>query len=307
MHLDRFGVAAPASGWALVACLCAGHVLADDVLLEKIPRSTITDSYSATEVEPYDFVYAPVEKVKREITFERVARVEGLVRHVTYQMSSDVNRDDALDWYRDQIQSIGGRVVFECDGRDCGRATIWANEIFKQRVLATVDSKQHYLAGELGGEDNHELFAVYIVERGNQTVYSHVVRASVEGNLQLGDNQDFSGALARHGFVVVDGVVPNRYGVLSSEAIDRLTSLSSQLDDFKNEIIYVLCHVNGSRPVDQLIQESESCAEAAVAALKGESEYDVRPFGVGPLAPLADATPKSRVEVVIPKLLRREP
>lgn len=292
---------------AAVACVSAGPVLADEILLDEIPRSTVTDFNVVTEPEPFDFVYGPVEKVKREITFERVARVEGLVRHKTYQMSSDISRDDALDWYRDQIQSIGGHIVFECEGRDCGRATIWANEIFEQRVLATIDSKQHYMAGELVREDSHELFAVYIVERGNKTVYSHIVQVSVAGVVQLGSNQDFAGVLARHGFVVVDGVVPNRYGELPSDAIDRLSSLSNLLDDFKNETIFVLCHVNGSRPVDQLIQESATCAETAIAALQGENEYDIRPFGVGPLAPLAGATPKSRVEVVIPRLLRREP
>ena len=294
-------------GFAVLAYLSVGFVHAEEFLLDALARSTVTASYESEETEPFNFVYARVDRDGREITYERVARVEGFVRYSTYEMSSYDSRDSAVDWYKDQIASIDGRIVFECEGRDCGRATLWTNFVFKQRALSTTDIKQHYIAAELSKDSTHELFSIYVVERGNKRVYAHVVQVSVDGEVDLGSNQDFVGGLARHGIVVLEDVVPNRYGELTSEALDLLKGLSTQLDDFKNETVFVICHVNGSRPADQLIEEATTCAEEAAERLKGDSDIDIRPFAMGPLAPLEGGVPKSRVEVVIPRLLRREP
>ena len=290
----------------LSAILIAQTSVAEILLLDAPARSSSVDSYISEDVTPYDFIVAPVERIKREINFKRVIHVDGRVRSETYEMSSDTSREEAMDWYREELLSAGGEIVFECEARDCGRAAIWGGSIFKLRVLSAFDSKQHYLAAALKNELSTELFSIYVVERGNQKVYAHVVQVSVDGEVDLGTNQDFSAILARHGQVVVEGVVPDRQGELNDDALERLKALTDELVPF-TENIYVVCHVYGSRSSELLLEQSQSCAESAAQTLNDEADIEVIPFGAGPLAPLQGGIPQSRVEIVVPALLRREP
>ncbi|MCY3884928.1 MAG: DUF4892 domain-containing protein [Gammaproteobacteria bacterium] len=290
----------------LVMLFTAEGLLAEGLLLEAAPRSSVVGTYSSEVVGPYDFIVAPVDRIRRDVSYERVIRVDGRVQYETYEISGDMSRNDAMDWYRKALTSAGGDVVFECEGRDCGRASIWGSSIFRQRVLSAVDSKQQYLAGALATENQTELFSIYVVERGNRRVYAHVVQVSVDGEVDLGTNQDFAETLARHGQISVEGVVPDRNGILSQKALDELKRLANDLKSF-TEDIYVVCHVYGSRSPDLLLEQSKSCAESAAEAMGYDTGIEVIPFGAGPLAPLQGGIPQSRVEVVIPALLRREP
>lgn len=290
----------------LVVFFSAEALLADGLLLEMAPRSTVVDTYSSETTGPYDFIVAPVDRIRRDVFYERVIRVDGRVQHETYEISGDMSRNDAMDWYRRALTSVGGDIVFECEGRDCGRASIWGSSIFKQRVLSGVDSKQQYLAGALATESTTELFSIYVVERGNRKVYTHVVQVSVIGEVDLGTNQDFAETLARHGQIVIDGVVPDGTGSLSQDALDELKRLAGELKSF-TEDVYVVCHVYGTRSSNLLLEQSKSCAESAAQAMEDETGIEVIPFGAGPLAPLQGGIPQSRVEVVVPALLRREP
>ena len=286
--------------------LCLELAYADEIMLDAVPRSSVDGSYASEDVEPFDFILSPVDKIKRVVSFERVVRVEGLVRHTTYEMASSTSRMDAVDFYRQELDGVEAAIEFECEGRDCGRATIWGSDILRQRVLSTVDSKQHYIAARLEQEDGNFLFAVYVVERGNKRVYAHVVQVYVEGELSLEVNVNFASSLARHGLVSIDGVVPDRDGELSESALSELRRLSSELDTFSNDRIYVLCHVNGPKTAEQLIELSTQCAETAAEALSDFKEFDITPVGLGPLSPV-QGIPTSRIEVVVPRLLRREP
>lgn len=290
----------------LSVLLIAQPLFADVLLLDAPPRSSSVESFASEDMTPYDFIVGPIERVKREIKFERAIRVSGRVRSETYEVSSDMNREAATEWYREALFAAGGEVVFECEARDCGRAALWGGSIFKQRVLSAFDSKQHYLAAALKSDQSTELFSIYVVERGNRRVYAHVVQVSVDGEVDLGTNQDFSGTLARHGQALVEGVVPDGQGELNDEALGRLKELANQLLAF-SENIYVVCHVYGSRSSELLLEQSQSCAESAAQTLNDEADIDVIPFGAGPLAPLTGGVPQSRVEIVVPALLRREP
>lgn len=286
--------------------LIAQPLFADVLLLDAPPRSSSVESFASEDTTPYDFIVGPIERVKREIKFERAIRVSGMVRSETYEVSSDMNREAATEWYREALLVAGGEVVFECEARDCGRAALWGGSIFKQRVLSAFDSKQHYLAAALKSDQSTELFSIYVVERGNRRVYAHVVQVSVDGEVDLGTNQDFSGTLARRGQALVEGVVPDGQGELNDEALGRLKELAKQLLAF-SENVYVVCHVYGSRSSELLLEQSQSCAESAAQTLNDEADIDVIPFGAGPLAPLPGGVPQSRVEIVVPALLRREP
>lgn len=280
--------------------------VAEVQLLDAPPRSTSVDSYTADDVAPYDFIIGPIERIRREINYERVVRVDGMVRSETYEMSSSTSREQASDWYRDALLTAGGEIVFECEARDCGRASIWGGSIFKLRVISAFDSKQHYMAGAIKSEESTDLISIYVVERGNRRVYAHVVHVTVDGEVDLGTNQDFSGTLARHGQVLVEGVVPDEHGKLSDDALEKLKVLANDLLAF-SENTYVVCHVYGSRSSELLLEQSQSCAESAAQTLNEEADIDVIPFGAGPLAPKEGGIPQSRVEIVVPALLRREP
>lgn len=273
----------------------------------EFPRSTIEIESMSEQVTPVQFIFGPVDKVKREVSFKRAVKVFGQVANQIHAMPSDASRHDAADWYRERFLELGGELLFDCEEKDCGRATIWVNEIFEERVLSTFDSKQSYLAGYRSVNGKLRLMSFYFAERRNQRVFVNVTEIIPDGEVDLGINEDVGERLSRDGIVTLDDIVPDRNGTFTRESLDELNLIAqNQLQVFDDETIYVVCHIVGTLETAELIENSRKCAETIVAVMR-EATPDLNfvAFGVGPLSPKS-VVAESRVSLVIPELLRRE-
>ena len=285
--------------------MTGSSLVASEQVIPAHPRASLDINEVSEQDEPLNFILSSAQRIRREVTFERVIKVFGPVSSHTYQMPSDLKRSNVTEWFKQQIASLGGRIEFECEQRDCGRATIWATDIFRERVLSASDVNQNYLAVSIDKDDVQHLVMIYIVERGNRRVYAHVVEIIPNERVAIDTPVDVSSELLRYGTVRIPNVVPDSQGALSAEALAELENLAkNELQEFSSDEIYVVCHVNGPHRTAELLEYSDECA-AKVVAIFEEEGLNTVPFGTGPLSPF-ERTAVSRVELVIPRLLRRE-
>ena len=285
--------------------LAGTTLIGNEQVIPAHPRASLEIESMSEQDEPTNFILSSAQRIRHEVTFEHAIKVFGSVSSNTYLMASDLGRTEVSEWYKQQIASLGGKIEFECERRDCGRATIWASDIFQQRVLSASDINQHYLAVSLNKDDEQHLAMIYVVERGNRRVYAHVVEIVPNERVTFNAPIDVSSELLQHGTVRLESVVPDSEGLLSLEALEELRDLAeTELQEFSDKQIYVVCHVNGPHDAEELLEHSKACAERIVEIFE-ETGLNVVPFGTGPLSPL-EQTAVSRVELVIPRLLRQE-
>ena len=278
---------------------------ASEQIIPAHPRADLELSAMSEDDEPINFILSSAKRIRNDVTFERAIKVFGVVSSNTYRMPSDLKRADATLWFKQQITSLDGEIEFECEQRDCGRATIWASDIFGERVLTASDVNQNYLAVALDKDDVQHLLMIYVVERSNRRVYAHVVEILPGERVVFDAAVDVSSELLRRGTVRVPNIVPDSQGLISTDDLESLKTLAeTELQEFADEEIYVVCHVNGPHATEELLQYSRSCSEQIKAVFE-EQGLKVVPFGTGPLSPI-EQTPVSRVELVIPRLLKQE-
>lgn len=274
----------------------------DSNLLSRYTASTIIE-FGVID-GAYDFIYASVDKIKRDVSFESSVRFSGTGKKITYEMPRGVSREDALGWYTSQLDRLGGTMLFTCEGPDCGRATIWASQIFRVRSLSAPDRQQSYAAYVLGEASDQTLVAVYVVERGNKRVNAHIEEVKPSAPVTFDENQGFADSLNATGVAVIRNVTPKRDGSIDEEAKQVISAIAKKMSNLVSRDIYVVCHMHASGSTDPLIEASGRCAEEVAGQLAAESSLEPKAMGVGPLLPV-EGRKLSRVEVVVPSLLRQ--
>ena len=294
------------SGFMVANVIAVSSAVAQiEPAFEPVPRSTVVESDSSPTVAASDFVIGSVDKIKRDVSFERAVRIEGIGVSVLYEIPESTGLSAVISWYREQIEKLNADVVFECAGRDCGRATVWSSEVFQKRVLGATDQRQHYFAVAFQTEAGPRVAAIYMVQRGNRRIYSYVVETATTTEVQFNDPDKYSEMLARHGSVVLDTVEPNRYGKLTPAGFSELERIAGQFATFSSQRVYVVCVLFSSKAAEELLEDSTQCAEEVAAKLDVDDGVDYVPFGAGPLFP-DQGKPRSRILLVAPHLLRFE-
>lgn len=279
----------------------------DPDLLKRYPRSSIIQYREFDELEPYMFVFAPVEKIKREVIFEGAKRVQATWKEVTYEIPPRVDRVEVVAHYMAEIERTTGTIVFSCEGRDCGRATSWFNDVFKQPKLAAPDRNQHYVAASWMTSDEdfpQILLALYVVERGNGKVFAHIEEVRSSERAEFDPNVRLADELAENGIVQIRGLEPTPDGAFSVDDLAVVRKIASKLARFSHQSVYVVCHIFGVRSVERLIEGSRTCAKTLADEMSGVLPFQLVPFGAGPLVPISGQG-ESRIELVIPVRINR--
>ena len=276
----------------------------DPAGLERFPRSYIVEYEEVAESLPYQFVTAPVDKIRQDLRIEG-ARVSGPLQRVTYRIPDGEQLDAIVDHYREILKAAGSGIVFACEGPDCGRSTIWAHDVFGIRFLVAPPRSQAYLAAPVTIDGVAKLVAVYAVQRGNRRLYAHVEVVVPDDEVVFDTNRTLADTLARTGSAVIDGVVPDAVGALTAGEISDIEAVAATLGTFGRETIHVVCHLYGSGSVDELKRASERCATTAAEVLQRVGGVAAEAHGLGPLGP-QEGLAKARVELVLPYRLRSD-
>ena len=278
---------------------------AQSITVQNFPGATLLDfSDDQTEVS-YDFITGPADKIKRDVIIENSVRVTGRVFRSTYALPSGTKREEVFAHYQDQLQRLNAQTIFACDGPDCGRSTTWASQIFKRRDLSAPIRNQSYSASVVDGGSEQNLFAVYVVARGNLRVMAHVEQIVLSSPVSFDTNQSLEDELIRRGVVMLKEVTPSLTGGITTNDLKIIVESIQELSLLSTHEIYVVCHIHGSRPTPSLVDASSKCAQSIVTAISEETDLTASAFGAGPLIPLEDR-PLTRIELVVPALVRRE-
>ncbi len=272
--------------------------------VDPFPGAELVNSEPVGEnVVAYDWILSPVQKIKRDLSIEKLVRTRGKLERMTWVMPSGVLLDEAVSYYQEALERLQEILpVYECRARDCGRSNLWANEIFHESILYGPNENQFYRAASMDREGQQYLLALYIVQRGNRRVYVHMDFLQPIKPVDVDAHAIFLTELTRRGYAILPDIRPGSDGSLSAENQKALTNLASDLGIFHNEAGFIVCHLYAEDSPQTLIQNSTVCAEAAARLMNQQTELNIQPFGAGSLLPRG-ADSRSRLELVFPRRL----
>lgn len=287
---------APLMG-VLAAWLVSVPGMADD-LIE--PFALATEEAETEIVSPaHRVLLSPVREVNDEIRSESVARVPVSGIGQLLQVDVDSSRREAREYYLAELRALDANILFECEGRSCGRSNVWANQIFGQALLYGRDSNQDYLAAAVQQDEANYLVLVYTVMRGNMREYVWVEQ------LELGEGALVPGLDTMSGRIRGPIVVPWSGGLtfrFEWNANDR-----RQLNDWADsqDAAVVLTSHTELRPEETLEASFERASKAADAMSlllqkSGISTEQQTSIIVGPSVVNGDAARTGdRIEIVV--------
>ncbi len=164
---------------------------------------------SQQNVDDYVLALSAVEDVRGGWALEREERLEGDLKRQTLKLPEDASASEAYLFYQQALQKLGGKLLFRCDGRQCGRSNIWANNVFREKQLYGQDIDQQYGAFRIDGVDNvYHYLSVYTVRRGNRRVMVQLdwLQASADTPVLATANSSSVIQQLRDGYYRVPGV-----------------------------------------------------------------------------------------------------
>ncbi|TDQ39993.1 DUF4892 domain-containing protein [Thiopseudomonas denitrificans] len=163
--------------FAVVSTLYAGPLAAAQTVLDAVSQlPSLVDSrlLEQTAGQPAEKIYplGSVRRISGQLRFSDELTVRGERHRATWQLSAVHAADSAFTQGRELLQAAGARLLYWCQGRDCGPSNLWANAVFDNARLYGPDERQLYAL--LAGASGQELFALYAVTRGNGRGMLHV-------------------------------------------------------------------------------------------------------------------------------------
>ncbi|MHC6226474.1 DUF4892 domain-containing protein [Pseudomonas sp. X10] len=158
---------------AMAACLCLASPLLWAASLPLPVDAKVVDERPAVEQERL-YPMGPLRKISGRLRLEEKVESRGQVSSTTYELPRERTAREAFTSAREALQREGGYPLFWCQGRDCGEASLWANDIFGNARLNGGDEQQAFILLRRSGEQSNTLVSLYSVTRGNKRAYLHV-------------------------------------------------------------------------------------------------------------------------------------
>ncbi|MDH1100891.1 DUF4892 domain-containing protein [Pseudomonas mosselii] len=157
----------------IAACLAIASPLLWAGSLPVPPDARVVDQRPAVEQERV-YPLGPLRKISGRLRVDDKVESRGEVSSVTYELPVERSAREAFTSAREALQQEGGYPLFWCQGRDCGEASLWANDVFANARLNGGDEQQAFILLRRSAEQADTLVALYSVTRGNRRAYLHV-------------------------------------------------------------------------------------------------------------------------------------
>lgn len=136
------------------------------------------ESLEQTEVEKI-YPLGSVRRISGNLRFSDEIILSGERHASTWQLSPVHPADTAFAQSREYLQQQGGRLLYWCEGRDCGPSNLWANSVLGNARLYGPDERQQYAV--LSDDSKTGLSVLYAVTRGNGRGMLHVEQFISDG------------------------------------------------------------------------------------------------------------------------------
>lgn len=167
---------------AIAACLAFASPLLWAGELPVPADAKVVDQRPAVEQERV-YPMGPLRKISGRLRVDDKVESRGQVSSVTYELPVERSAREAFTSARETLQKDGGYPLFWCQGRDCGEASLWANDVFANARLNGGDEQQAFILLRRSAEEADTLVALYSVTRGNRRAYLHVEEFVAENPL----------------------------------------------------------------------------------------------------------------------------
>lgn len=271
--------------------------------LARFPGATIAE-YSVQNNANYRLALGRLQRVNGRVTAGREERVQGALTRITYQIPSGFSGAETFAHFMQLIEP-GNSELFRCQGRACGSSNFWANDILGNRVLYGPEQEQFYAAvasSNAAGEDIRYI-VLYVITRGNRSVYAHldIVDVAMADPLEAPQTpESLMARLQQEGSVIVRGIGFDADD--SMEESEGLALVARALQLAPQLQVYVVAHLRGTEEFDVLLARSQQRAEQVVEWLvqAGVAVERMQAQGLGPLSPACAQAPCSeRIEIVL--------
>lgn len=254
--------------------------------------------------DDYLLALGQIKKINGEWKVEHSRRLQGELSRATLELSSSHHPDEAYRFYRELMAEFNARLLFACEGWDCGSSNTWANVHFGIRQLFGEEAEQKYASFEYTRHEQRYVLTLYTVMRGNKRGY---VQLDVL-RLPNGDQTEIDVVPAA---VIEQLRADGAYHFSSAKFDGQALTVSTE------EMTAVVQALKSLRQMDiALVVESfqlgtftelQTITKAAAVKLRGEliaagvPERQLKAYGVGNLVPSINWKKTARVSLVAGK------
>ena len=308
MNIKR-GTLPSAALWLLCCCASPGIFAQTDpgegfsATDIAFPGSQSLRSEQSDAIETYQFILSPVQSAARELQIDESLRLPARLHRETWELPGNATFKEIRDHLREKLRQHGFVTLFECQGRDCGRSSLWANQVWKLSLLYGPDTSQFYLA--MHNEELGRLASLYLVQRGNRRIYANLDLITPVEMPRFETASRMATQLREVGWVRLSGVLPSTSWIrglradMSDQVREALAVVAEQVRPFEGETLYVVCHLYGPGSSQEMIEASTRWAGLVAQQLDAEGGPKLVPFGVGPLSPRPGQAGGNRIELVL--------
>jgi outer membrane protein OmpA-like peptidoglycan-associated protein len=270
------------------------------------------------DTKEYDELVLPLAGIYLDDNINQVLpakskKVEGKLTRILYLAPNGRSTLEIFRNYENELKRAGFQVLFSCSGEaGCGnRGDLMHRFIYPQerqlRNLTDLEyvfsfpKNQRYLAAELARSEGNVYVSLYMAESDFDipkwmyqriAVLLEVVEAKpMEGSLVRVDASAWAQAIATQGKVALYGIYfDTDKAEIKPESKPTLAEIARLLQQDPALKLYVVGHTDAVGSLEYNMELSRRRAEATVRALVSEYGVDPRrlkPFGVGPLVPVA--------------------
>ena len=173
------------AGLLLVTAAVTGRSAgAPEALLRQLndyPHAQQVD-FVERDVIDHEFGLGMIKKVRGVWQFKESERLSGHLTRYTWQIIDGFTSREVMAELVELVQGLdGSQLLYDCEGRACGRAAEWANRVFGQRILYGREDLQRYQAFALH-DGAHYRLAIYSAARTSDRQYLHVDLLRVKGD-----------------------------------------------------------------------------------------------------------------------------
>ncbi|KDO01200.2 MULTISPECIES: DUF4892 domain-containing protein [Pseudomonas] len=204
-----------------------------------------------------------LRKISNQLRVEGKIESRGQVSSTTYELPRERSANEAFTAAREALQKDGGYPLFWCQARDCGENSLWANEVFKNRLLSGADEQQAFILLRRSAEQNNTLVALYSITRGNKRAYLHVEEFVADA--PLGELLPTPATLMRElldtgklDYPDLDGEPPEAWINLLGRSLNNSTTLRVSLSGAKAEAWREQLVKAGVRPARLEVGQAET-------------------------------------------------
>lgn len=272
---------------------------ADHPLLSRFPDSQII-AYETAPDSIYQLVLGNLRRAGGQVVPERVEQLRGNLTRITYEIPQTYNGENVFDFFREQAQEGGYTTLFECSGRGCGNSNYWANTLFNNRILYGPERNQYFMALDStanSGVTSH--MAVYVNTRANRRLYAHIEIVEGDSAAATPVSEFQYQRLIDYGSLRVTDITFSEQDQLEDER--GIIEVLQLLQEYPELRVYIVAHLDGTAPLDQLLARSLARANQIRSRLvsEGVDPDRISAQGVGPLAPGCDTgNCARRIEIV---------